>query len=60
MKNYLYISYYLRSTEKGLRVIIACIYFCYVYSSTSVQRSNITVLGYRCVTTVSFNVTYVV
>ena len=30
MRNYLYILYYLRSIEKGVCVIISCIYFCYI------------------------------
>jgi hypothetical protein len=49
---------------KGLCVIIlklrSWMYIFLLYSLTSAQWSKITELGYRCATTVSFKVTYVV
>ena len=57
---------FLISTEylKGLCVIIlklrSGMYIFLLYSLTSAEWSKITELGYRCATTMSFKVTYVV
>ena len=65
MRNYVYnISYIYEVFKKGLCVIISMLrsgmYIFLLYSLTSAQWSKITELGYRCATTVSFKVTYVV